>query len=60
METNNAVSTVDKVGQWYFDNMNEMDSTFRICSHCGAVYHIQSGDNEFRCCPNCFIRMVIK
>ena len=58
METICYDGSNEKEGQWYFDNVTEAESTFRICSNCGAVYHISSGDDAFRCCPNCFVRMV--
>lgn len=48
----------EKRGKWCFDGENEFLSTFRICSNCGAVYKLNSGDDAFMCCPNCFIRMV--
>ena len=60
MEADNVNGAMEQVGQWYYDNGTEAESTFRICSNCGAVYHIQSGDSEFNCCPKCFVRMVVK
>ena len=48
-----------KVGKWLYDDGVEVRSTFRVCSNCGAVYHIFSGDSEFKRCPNCSVWMVI-
>lgn len=43
----------ESIGRWFFDSTTESASTFRICGNCGAVFHIMSGDNEFRFCPYC-------
>ena len=40
-------------GSWLFDSSSEAASTFRICSVCGAVFHICSGDSDYRFCPTC-------
>ena len=42
-------------GKWLYDDAN--NPTFRICSKCGAVYHVHSGDGAYNACPNCFSDM---
>ena len=35
----------------------QVDGTFRVCSNCGAVFHVQSGDGRFNFCPTCGIKI---
>ena len=39
--------------KWLYDSSTEAASTFRICSSCGSVYRINSGDGPYEHCPNC-------
>lgn len=48
---------IEEPGVWYYDGETEIESSFRTCSHCGAVYHISSGDDAYKFCPNCGVRV---
>lgn len=42
---------------WLYDDESVIGSSFRLCSNCNAVYHINSGDGLYNYCPNCGKRM---
>lgn len=51
------VESEEKRWIWLYDDESVIGSTFRVCSHCNAIYHINSGDGLYNYCPNCGKRM---
>lgn len=44
-----------EAGHWQYDS--EVAPDFRICSECGSVFRIQSGEGRYNFCPECGKRM---